>query len=274
MSMHQATMPGLDGPGVRLACPGQPKGPPLTWRSVGKPCANAYFKENFEAIQARDGFASSWTLLLGLLLLVPARWGRRSVLASVVTVGGPLAALAYSMCFIQVWDRYLTWLAVPLGVLVPAGLARVFEWIPRLPGRSFLAAVGAFAWALYLWPGRGAPLLPPPLPDMRAQVREWAWNHLQPEDRVLDCGFAFARQLLLPRHFEISAASPEAPACQAWITASAAGPGDRYLVVPEDPRKWGLARSAMQAAGWEAESLPASPPTTEGRVVYRQVRSR
>lgn len=269
---HQATMPGLDGAGVRQACVGFPKGPPPSYRSIGTPCAAAYLAENLDTLRTGDGFVPAGTLWLGLLLLLPGRWGRRSVPASLAIAGLPLLATFYSMCLIQVWDRYLAWLAVSVGVLVPVGFARVADLLPRWRVLPAVAALAALAWTLWIWPGTGQALPPPPLPDQRADIVTWARASLRPEDPILDCGDVYLRQLLLPLRFDLQAARPDSPTCTAWIARPTVAGGSRYLLLYRDRRKWAPGIDALWRWGWEEVPLPPAR-TTEGRMVFRKTGS-
>jgi hypothetical protein len=123
---------------------------------------------------------------LALALLIPARWGWRSLPATLLLLV-PVAVEVVALSLIAQEQRYLVWLTAPSAALVPVACARIFERVPRLPVAVRAGAGGLLALVL------GARAVPVPRvtpvpPDPRLQLATWARMSLRASDVLVDCG--------------------------------------------------------------------------------------
>jgi hypothetical protein len=256
-----------------LAGPQQPLHEALDIWTEGT-CAQALSTYSYTPLRDNKVLPGPLTLGLLLLTLLPMAWTRktaprggraRSTLASLVVFGLPALSVVVGMGWVFHYDRYLMPSAAVIAMLVPVGLGRAGSLIPReAPRLRWVAASGALAWAILIWPGVDARDLQSPEAIRNADyaagvMAQWAKEEIQEGDRVFDCGGLAMDYLLLPRRIAYVRHPPGDPSCEALIRSPGVGPGRTYLITPVLPGQDGLAArpTAIGALGWSLISPPA-----------------
>jgi hypothetical protein len=237
-------------PAVREACEGSIEDR-LT-QHLG--CASALWPHNQAELASMGALPPLGWLALLLPALLPAPWGRRSSLGSLLLLGGPLAAMALGMALVHYPERYVLPQVVAVVVLLPLGLQRAGDLLAASTGRERpLVPVGAavLAAVVFVWPG-----LPPwtrapadhcraegipveGLSESRQAVLAWTRGGLGPGDLLLDCSGSAFDLRLLPLRGAIRDAPPNSATCELWLREPPSAEGQVWLVglqSGDDPR--------------------------------------
>lgn len=203
------------------------------------PCGRALLWHNLRALGPELPFGLALCALGVLLALAPGKAGWRGAAASLVLFVGVGVALAAAASLALLPGRYVLQFAAPAAALVPVGLVRIAQTLPR--GRLavpwlMLAGVG---WLLTV--ARPAP--PPsrvgPMEVVQARILAEVRARMAPDDLLLDCSHNLKVEVaLLPHiHHPEPAAFGEAPdpgRCQRWARWPDPGVGARWLITDQD----------------------------------------
>ncbi len=256
-----------DGTHVGRECAGITHGLPTT-RAMSSPCGRAVAGANYWMLQPHSLPGPGVFLLLPLALL-PASWGRRSSLASLLIFGSAIGSFLVGASWVSFFPRYVHQLLPASVLLVPLAVTRLGELLarkrPSLVGRlgpALVLGVG-LAVVTWVWPGPRSTMLPHPLvfKDPTTKTREtfesarWLREALKEEHRVVDCS-EMGFDALLDVGSRYDHAQPMSRACLSLVEAAGRDGGTWLLMaipaagqVPEDPT---LSLEPFSAAGLEA----------------------
>ena len=246
-----------------------------------EPACMAQVAQANHAALERSGALPAVALGLTLLvLLVPARWGKRSVWASVVVIGPSVGALGLGMGLVEYPERYAASALVPLVALLPLVAHRVADvasrWLPRPQALHGVAAALALVGLAWTWPGlprqraavESAETSSQGRDDPRQRVADWALAELGPDDLVLDCGDASFLQLTAPLEVQQQRFAPqEKGRCTRLVKSPTQVAGDVYLLAgtPTGGRQSASpSQETLEAAGWTQVDLGLAPEPSYG----------
>ncbi len=282
--------PGLGTTSEAAGCLGQellPLGPATLLDS----CAASRRRLNLAHMQKKGHLPPPAALLpLLALVLVPARWGRRSSLVALVVFGVPLASVLVGISWVPFPDRYLLPQLSLLGALGPVALVGAGKSVPsagslgRWCGRASVAL--ALVWLLAVWPGWRAGELLEPLDsqrrrgaevpqeaDLRVHLARWAAGSIGDDDLLVDCADLQLEKCLLPLRVPLRHDPPHAPGCRRLALDPPPAAGQRWLISVHPPAGRGkpptASRQELMDAGWELVPVVMDPEPPPGSFSWR-----
>jgi hypothetical protein len=210
------------------------------------------------------------TLWLLPLVLIPMAWRKkatggdraRSIAASAVVFGIPTLSVFIGMGWVFYFDRYLMPFSALLAMAVPVAFGRLCA-LKKPHILRWVAALGATAWSVLIWPGVDAVGLHSPHTQASADMSagaaaKWAKATMSTSDRMFDCGGLALDYLLLPQQIDYVRHPPGDRACESLIRNPGTTDGRTFLITAHRPGQQDLAADALaiQSLGWQAMDPP------------------
>ena len=197
------------------------------------------------------------------LVLLPARWGKRSSAAALLVLGAPLGAFVIFALWVHFAPRYALQFAVPIAVFVPVALHRAFGLLPARPrwlpwiGSAVASGLVLFM-ALQHWSRSEGMLVDNWYDQGFHKLVRWAQANVGEDDAMLECCAVALETVFYPRRLNDGLPNTygmSEPLCEEYVTSPPRVAGTAWLLAGSNQIFEAPSARSIAAAGWHSEDF-------------------